>query len=50
LAEVAELLVQPFSVLNLHKHLTPKFSGGLCVAKRRKGRPVEALQGRNVLE
>ena len=26
------------------------FSGGLCVAKRRKGRPVEALQGRNELE
>src|SRR5690554_1355696 len=29
---------------------TPIFSGGLCVAKRRKGRPVEALQGRNELE
>uniref|UniRef100_UPI001CFDA504 hypothetical protein n=1 Tax=Marinobacter nauticus TaxID=2743 RepID=UPI001CFDA504 len=30
--------------------LTPIFSGGLCVAKRRKGRPVEAHQGRNELE
>jgi len=30
--------------------LTPIFSGGLCAAERRKGRPVEALQGRNELE
>jgi len=26
------------------------FSGGLYAAKRRKGRPVEAHQGRNELE
>ena len=30
--------------------ITPIFSGGLYVAKRRKGRPVEALQGRNELQ
>src|SRR5690554_1999976 len=32
------------------RHITPIFSGDLFAAQRRKGRPVEALQGRNELE
>lgn len=34
----------------IHTQVTPLFSGGLFVAQRRKGRPVEARQGRNELQ